>query len=191
MCLCYPTISPSVAVLFYNLLTGRVVLCGLSIREGLFEHLKYFSIAFVWGTDLVLEEVVSLVQRCPHFIVSLQVYVITSPPLPHPHTHTPNRPHHRQLSKPRRTGCRPPQSHQTPPIVEPSHTPTSHPQPPRPSAPVKSSSPSGVLVLYDLVDISVPAVKRPPFAKKHPSSNITLADFKEKIFSRKGDYRCV
>jgi hypothetical protein len=48
---------------------------------------------------------------------------------------------------------------------------------------------SGVLVLYDLVDISSPSVKRPPFAKKHPSSDLTLAEFKDKIFSRKGDYR--
>ena len=94
--------------------------------------------------------------------------------------------HHRQLSRPRRTGFK---MHQAPPIVEPSHTPTSHPQTPRPSMTQKTSS--GVLVLYDLVDISSPSVKRPPFAKKHPSSDLTLAEFKDKIFSRKGDYRCV
>ena len=41
------------------------------------------------------------------------------------------------------------------------------------------------------MDISAPEVKRPPFAKRHPTPDITLADFKEKIFNRHGEYRCV
>ena len=111
--------------------------------------------------------------------------------LPLPPSLPQNRPHHKQLSRPRPTRFKMNQA-PPPPIVEPSHAPSSHSQTPRPSAlSMTQKSSSGVLVLYDLVDISAPAVKRPPFAKKHPTQNITLAEFKEKIFNRKGDYRCV
>ena len=93
----------------------------------------------------------------------------------------------RQLSKPRRTGFK---MHQTPPIVEPSHTLTSHSQQtPRPAAPPQSA---GILVVYDIVDMSAPQdTKRTPFIKKHSSSAVSLGEFKDKIFNRKGEYRCV
>lgn len=53
-----------------------------------------------------------------------------------------------------------------------------------------SSSSTGVLVVYDLIDAAAPDTKRPPYAKRHPSTtHITLAEFKEKIFARKGDFR--
>ena len=93
---------------------------------------------------------------------------------------------HRQLSRPRRTGFK---MHQTPPIVEPSHTPTSHSQMPRPAAPPQQAA--GILVVYDIVEMPAQDSKRTPFIKKHHSSTVTLGEFKEKIFNRKGEYRYV
>jgi hypothetical protein len=100
-----------------------------------------------------------------------------------PH-HFPSRLPHRQLSRPRRTGFK---MHQTPPIVEPSHTPTSQSQMPRPAAPPQQAA--GILVVYDIVDMPAQDSKRTPFIKKHHSSTVTLGEFKEKIFNRKGEYR--
>ena len=79
--------------------------------------------------------------------------------------------------------------HQTPPIVEPSHTPTSQSQMPRPAAPPQQAS--GILVVYDIVDMPAQDSKRTPFIKKHHSSTVTLGEFKEKIFNRKGEYRYI
>ena len=45
--------------------------------------------------------------------------------------------------------------------------------------------------MYDLVDMATQETKRTPFIKKHSSSSVTLGEFKETIFNRKGEYRCV
>ena len=144
--------------------------------------------------------IVAQIDREDHTFALLPCYKV----LPYPSlslTHSPPpicRLHHRQLSRPRTTRFRHTQpSHPTPPIAEQSHTPTSQARTPHPSGPPmsqksssSSSSSSSVLVVYDLVDMTAPDAKRPPYAKRLPSTtHITLAEFKEKIFARKGDFR--
>ena len=96
------------------------------------------------------------------------------PPLP-PHTHTHSHSHSRHYP-PRRQLTTPKRSH----LVQHSHKPSpgiaDHAMPPQRQS-------EDTLVVYHLDDFPT------PYAKRIGGTGITLAEFKEKVFARKGDYR--
>ena len=84
------------------------------------------------------------------------------------HSHSRHYPPRRQLTTPKRSHLMQ-HSHKAPPIAV------------RGMAPQRQSE--DVLVVYHLDDFPT------PYAKRIGGSEITLAEFKEKVFARKGDYR--
>ena len=96
--------------------------------------------------------------------------------------HPPSRPSTAQLVEP------PPLSLHPATPTPPHHTPQGPPPPPSHNqvASTTTSSPDGMLIVYHLGDLPT------PYAKRIGSSQITLGEFKVKIFAKNpGEYRCV
>ena len=70
-------------------------------------------------------------------------------------------------------------SHAPSPLAEQHRQIPAH-QPPRPAS---HNARGDTLVMYTLDELKT------PFAKRLPGTEITLKDFKERVFARKGEYR--
>lgn len=99
----------------------------------------------------------------------------TFPPLPS------NSRYPRKLTHPRRSQAGQPSQRFLTPQQQSLHSSRAM----SPAVPLQSSAARDLLVVYTMDGQSAPA----PLAKRVPLVSMTLADFKEKVFARKGSYR--
>ena len=137
-----------------------------------------FSLLFCRNSVVVLSYASHVLQLLIHIHV-------------HAYTHTPVVHHSRfrgtrQLSQPKRSYKQ--QQHQHPqstpsPISQSSHRQQSRQQQQLSQSGGNRSSGGDTLIVYHLDDFPT------PFAKRLGGGDITLSDFKDKVFLRKGEYR--